>query len=185
MSEPAQLVVRVPVSESGYRAFRQAAPPEPSAELGWDAWLGSQRYYGPPITFERLRNELCRYEEPSIDACLRAWARADDSGRARDRYDATRGEWRYLLVDFSENYGDYARVLNVLQHLARFKDGSEPGYALVFNHVWEQGAISALVRIDAGRARFVEHDTDEARAFARDAADAVERATGFWGFLGR
>jgi hypothetical protein len=156
-----------------------------SEALGWDAWLAARQYYGPRITFEALRDTHCRYAEPTIEGCLRAWTRADDSKRARDRYDPKRREWHYLLVDFTDNYCEYAAVLNVLQHLSAFKDTPEPGYALVFHHVFGQGAIDALVRIDRGHAAFLEPDTDEAREFARFAAASVERATGILGWLRR
>jgi hypothetical protein len=167
-------VVRVPISPRAFRAFRDAAPPAANLELDWLGWLSKHHYHGPEITFERVE-ACCRHTARSIDELLRGWVKEDDSKRARDHYDAKRGEWSYLLVDFSDNFLDYVRTLNVLQHIATFKDSPPLGHALVFHHLFEKGQVDALLRIECQKAAFIEPSDAGAEEFIAFARTLVDR----------
>jgi hypothetical protein len=144
-------------------------------ELAWEDWLSHHRYYGPRITLQDVRDK-CRSAAASVDLFLSELVHQDDSRRARDKYDPRTNEWTYVIVDFSENFGDYIQTLNVLAHIAAFKDLPGPGHALIFHHLYGNEAVDALLCLDVGQARFVDPTLPESQAFAVEAAVVVERA---------
>ncbi len=178
MSEPDQLLVQVRLSPGSYKAFRSAPPPAASRTLEWEAWLSDKRYHGPPIGLDEIENRYCRYRESSVDGFLRAVAESDDSGFALDQYDLTREEWTYRILDYSENYGDFIKMLNVLQSVAPLKDRPGRDHALIFGHFYQQSQVVALLRVDAGRGTLVGELDDEATEFIERAKASIDAVIG-------
>ena len=178
MSEPDQLLVRARLSPTAYKAFRSAKPPAASRTLGWEAWLSDKRYHGPPIGLAEIESKYCQYRETSIDGFLRAVVESDDSGFALDQYDLAREEWTYRVLDYSENYGDFIKMLNVLQSAAAFKDRPALDHALIFGHFYENSKLVALLRIGVGESTFVSELDDEALEFIERAKVAIDEVIG-------
>ena len=174
MSEPDQLLVQARLSPGAYKVFRSAKPPAASRTLDWEAWLSNKRYYGPPIVLADIESKYCRYREASIDGFLRAVVESDDSGFALDQYDVSGEEWTYRVLDYSENYGDFIKMLNVLQSMAAFKDRPPRDHALIFGHFYQQSKLVALLRIGVGESRLVSALDDEATEFIERAKVAID-----------
>jgi hypothetical protein len=174
MSEPSQLVVRVALSAERLAAFRAAAPAFSAQALAWEPWLGSQKYYGDPITLADVAGPMSKFRAATVGAFLDALVANDEM--ASSLYDEETQEWTLVVVEFSENYGEYIQALIVLAMLASFKDSPAPGYALIFGHLYEDSEITALMKIEAGSNELLSKPDSAALAFVEAAKDLVDDA---------
>lgn len=179
MSEPSQLIARIPMTPEAYGRYleHQVEPASGFPAIG--AWLAGKRWHGEVTTAQLVASAQSGMP-------VRDWIAGFTSGGpyapaphwTLERYDHATATWTFAAYDFSENYGDYVTALNVLGQAAAYQKTGETGYIAIVPYAFGSGFdyAEALIEIRDGKARFIDQAPPEFIAYALRTFDGIEQA---------
>ena len=162
MSEPYQLYARVHISRSALDAFLASSFPDPSGDEAVLRWLSEAKYYGPRYTPEKLREQVVDGRTTVgqwVEELVAPGAWGFPMPVANDYDDAVQ-TWTLGVMDFSENYDDYAAAVAVFRAIAKIKDLDGDDGLLIYGCMFENDAVGVALRVQRGTSQFL----DEASA---------------------
>ncbi|MGR4040872.1 hypothetical protein FW796_15725 [Pseudomonas sp. 910_21] len=160
-SEPSSVYLRCSMTPEHY-AQAMAAPPRPAiAYNDWQKWFDSKDMYGSArVDAESLEDSGAK----SLQEVAQMWAGAGGTSH----YDPQTGRWQFVLLQFTENYGEMIQLLAPLRSVAPYCQPGSDSFLLIYSYIWGDGD-NAYLTLNKQRSRFAVKPTKAQRAEA-DAA---------------
>ena len=176
MSEPSQLIARIPISEAGYRRYLDHRIGPASDFPGFAGWLSDKRWAG-------AQDASAIVAEAAQGLRVRDWLRTFTEGPGADwfqptldRHDPASETWTFVVYGYGENYVDFTSALNALRQVAGYQDRAGGGHVAIVPHAFGGGfdAPDAIVEIRDGQARFVDAAPPAFAAYALQTFERLE-----------
>jgi hypothetical protein len=153
MSEPNQLYMKVKIGRPQLEKFFEAKGVPVSTFPDTAEWISTKQYYGEPLTFERIE----QYSPVSYSAgdAVSVWTSKRDYPLSTNTYDEETQTWTLAILEFSENYGDFIRMMTCLRRIADFKDIDTVDHLLIYGYIYEDCEVAAAIEITLGASRIL------------------------------
>jgi hypothetical protein len=115
----------------------------------WMDWIGAAKMHGPGLAPDAIAEIGKRTRKrPAVEA-IRSWTE-DTWSIGRSVYDDVIETWRFGVLQFSQNYGEFLEFLPPLRAIDRFKDRPGADILLVYNFIWRPQTYTVLFEIREG-----------------------------------
>lgn len=149
MAEPCQLYMKVTISRSGLEAFRRCEVGSAARFEDLYQWLDGRR---SGVTW----SEACELGEgTSADFWLSRWDRHSRSPIV-NHYDEASQTWTLAVLECAVSDDWVIGALNLLRHIADFKDRPGTDYLLIYDYLFGQGNVLAAVALEPGHSRILQ-----------------------------
>lgn len=149
MSEPDSLYLRVHLSKQAYERYLESISLDTRDFSDWMDWIGGAKMYGPGLTPDRITEIGRKARKRPMAEEIKSWV-GDDQSIGRSVYDEATETWRYGVLGFSQNYGEFLEYLPQLRAIDRFKDRPGVDILLVYNFIWRPETYTAFFEISEG-----------------------------------
>ncbi len=148
MSEPSSLFVKIKIRKERLHHFLTSKPTNSQLNENWLEWWDSKQMYGKK---ELTQTDLRCYDFATNEAIVADFVNDPRSYSFSD-YDEQSETWYFGIMLFTENYYEMIPGLALIHNVSKFKEFDSTDFAIIYNFIWEDDMINALMVFDEDQA---------------------------------